>query len=129
MWGWNRPRRNIPEVNYNESSEDDYDSPITSPSRPPNTRAGSPVQLAVPTLCDNVDEELEQVNQTLINIGHTHTFRNTRPVGAPETVEGHIVGIANEVALEHQPPPAIMVVNYDQQNEADDANAISNARY
>ena len=48
---------------------------MLSPARPPNTRAGSPVELAVPTLCDNVDEELGQVNQILKNIGHTHTYR------------------------------------------------------
>ena len=70
-------------MNYNESSEEDendYNSPLVSPSRPPVTRAGSPVELAVPTLNDNVDEELEAVRQTLNNVGHTHTFRGTRPV-------------------------------------------------
>ena len=70
-------------MNYNESSEEDendYNSPLVSPSRPPVTRAGSPVELAVPTLSDNVDEELEAVRQTLNNVGHTHTFRGTRPV-------------------------------------------------
>ena len=35
-------------------------------------------------LNDNVDEELEQVNQTLRNVGHTHAFRNTRPGVRPD---------------------------------------------
>ena len=120
-WG-NRTRRNVPQHNYNEESssedEDQYDSPLVSPSRPPPTRAGSPVDLAVPTLADNVDEELNQVTQTLRNVGHSHTFRGTRPetrpdpegveapqpappqeglepeVGEVEVVEGHVVGEA-----------------------------------
>ena len=97
MWGWNRPRRNLPEINYNESSEEEFESPVLSPARPPNTRAGSPVQLAVPTLCDNVDEELDQVNQILKNIGHTHTYKGTTPrvkkeaLGVDDAVERHQV--------------------------------------
>ena len=132
MWGWVRPKRNVPEVNYNESSddEDQYDSPLVSPTRPPPTRAGSPAELAVPTLNDNVDEELEVVRQTLSNVGHTHTFRNTRPevpevrpdpegtahpdqqtdepsavateeiLGEEEVVEGHIVEVADNLKVE-----------------------------
>ena len=118
MWNsyWSgRSRRDLPQVNYNESSdEDDYNSPLVSPSRPPVSRAGSPVTLAVPTLSDNVDEELEAVSRTLRNVGHSHTFRGTHPVpgarpdpeggGAQtpsesnepdlteEVVEGHVVG-------------------------------------
>ena len=85
MWNnyWSgRSRRDVPQVDYNESSEEEeeFDSPLVSPQRPPPTRAGSPVQLAIPTLSDNVDEELESVAQTLSNVGHSHTFRNTRPV-------------------------------------------------
>ena len=90
MWNsyWaGRPRRDVPQVNYNESS-DEYDSPLQSPSRPPVTRAGSPAELAVPTLNDNVDEELEAVSQTLRNVGHSHTFRNTRPSSRPEPEGG-----------------------------------------
>ena len=82
MWNnyWSgRSRRDIPQVNYNESSEDEYDSPLVSPQRPPPTRAASPVELAIPTLGDNVDEELETVSQVLSNVGHTHTFRGTKP--------------------------------------------------
>ena len=126
MWSWNRPKRNITAVNYAESSEDEYESPVVSPARPQNTRAASPVLLAVPTLNDNVDEELEQVKDILKNIGHTHTFRGTKPTGATEVVVGHVAGQEDcEVADEHQ--PAIMV-NYDQQNEDDDQGAIQNAR-
>ena len=82
MWNnYFRPRRDIPQVNYNESS--DEEDPFLSPERPVNTRAGSPVELAVPTLNDNVDEELDQVRQTLQNVGHTPLFRQD----SPETVE------------------------------------------
>ena len=81
MWGWVRPSRNLPRVNYNEGSseEEEFDSPLASPRRPVTTREGSPQPLAVPTLADNVDEDLEQVRQALQNVGHTHTFRDTRP--------------------------------------------------
>ena len=95
MWNsyWNgRARRDVPQVNYNKSSEDEeeYNSPLVSPSRPPPTRAGSPVDLALPTLSDNVDEELNLVSNTLRNVGHSHTFRGTRPEVRPEPegVEG-----------------------------------------
>ena len=93
MWNsyWSgRSRRDVPQVNYNESSseDEDYNSPLVSPARPPPTRAGSPVELAVPTLNDNVDEELESVRQTLSNVGHTHTFRGTRPEVRPDPEGG-----------------------------------------
>ena len=80
-WGGRlRSRGDVPQPNYNESSDEDtFDSPLVSPARPPPTRAGSPVELAVPTLNDNVDEDLEAVQRTLANVGHTHTFRRTRP--------------------------------------------------
>ena len=61
---------------------------MVSPQRPPVTRAGSPVELAVPALNDNVDEELEQVQQILNNVGHTHIFRGTRPTGERPDPEG-----------------------------------------
>ena len=78
-------RRDIPQVNYNEESdEEEYDSPLVSPVRPLPTRAGSPIELAVPTLNDNVDEELAAVAQSLINVSHTHAFRNTRPDTRPD---------------------------------------------
>ena len=96
MWNsyWSgRSRRDVPQVNYNESSEeeDDFGSPLQSPTRPVNTRQGSPVELAIPTLNDNVDEELEAVSQQLLNVGHTHTFRGTRPLGARPEPEGNEV--------------------------------------
>ena len=87
-WG-GRPRRDLPAVNYNESSEEE-DTPFQSPERPPVSRAGSPPTLAVPQLNDNVDEELEQVKQTLINIGHTPLFRKEEI--KEEVVEGIVVG-------------------------------------
>ena len=69
MWGWGRPKRDIPEVNYAESSEEEdfedglnFASPSTTPRQPVHTREGSPVILAHPTLNDNVDEVLEEVS-------------------------------------------------------------------
>ena len=40
--------------------------------------------MAIPTLNDNVDEELEAVSRALTNVGHTHVFRGTRPETRPE---------------------------------------------
>ena len=80
MWGWGRPRRDLPAVNYAESEEEDSDkedinlpdnafsSPLQSPARPVVTRAASPVILAHPTLNDNVDEVLEEVQYKLHDI-------------------------------------------------------------
>ena len=113
MWNsyWSsRPRRNVPERNYNESSgEEEFDSPLQSPVRPPPTRAGSPVELAVPTLADNVDEELAAVSQTLSNVGHTHTFRGSHPTVRPdpegveqEVQEPLLPVAADEVLEEHE---------------------------
>ena len=84
MWGWGRPRRDIPQVDYAESDDDDetndedfeqglaFDSPLQSPVRPVPTRAGSPQLLAHPTLNDNVDEVLEDVTWKL----HDHQQLN-----------------------------------------------------
>ena len=157
MWNnyFNRPRRDIPPANYREvsSDDDDYDSPLVSPSRPLPSRAGSPVELAVPTLNDNVDEELESVRQVLRNVGNTHTFRGTRPDprpepegddhthnsqseeqvsipaghGGEEVVEGHVVGGGSNLKVGAGNQNHTMV-NYDQQNEDDEPNAIQNAR-
>ena len=92
MWNsyWSgRSRREVPQVNYNESSgEEEFDSPLVSPQRPPASRAGSPQPLAIPTLGDNVDEELEAVSQTLRNVGHTHAFRGTCPSTSRPEPEG-----------------------------------------
>ena len=87
MFSWSgRPKRNTPEVNYKEDSdsEEDFNSPLNSPP-PVNTRQGSPVLLAIPQLNDNVDEDLEQVSQTLQNIGHTPLFRKKQPKDLPES--------------------------------------------
>ena len=95
MWNWGgKPTRNIPSVNYKEDSSSDDDLPFISPKRPSVTRAGSPPLLAVPQLNDNVDEELEQVSQTLKNISHTKLFRKSPPKLElkEEIVEGHIFG-------------------------------------
>ena len=150
MWNsyWSsRPRRDLPRPNYNESSEEEYDSPLVSPQRPPVTRAGSPAELAIPTLNDNVDEELSIVAQTLENVGHTHTFRNTRPTvrqepeGGEDTVgqaENTLAGVGEEVVNEGfitQDPgaelgadvqPAIMA-NYDATDGEDADRAMQDA--
>ena len=156
MWNnyWSgRPRRNVPQVNYNQSSdEDDFDSPLQSPQRPPPTRAGSPVDLAVPTLGDNVDEELEAVSQTLSNVGHSHTYRNTRPLVRPDPEGGEQPGLQEVLEQEdqgeepleeivdegfiNQPPPADLgadapvipnMVNFDEETGEDTANALESA--
>ena len=158
-WG-NRDRRNVPQVNYREQSSDEnsdeYNSPLVSPSRPPPTRAGSPVELAVPTLSDNVDEELVAVSQTLQNVGHTHTFRRTRPsvrpdpeggddqseqeplpeqdVGEEEVVEGHVVESAVNPKVEDEnggggaDPEDDNMVNIDVEDGVDGDKAPEQAR-
>ena len=89
--GWGRPRRNLPEVDYNESSDEDE---FRSPAPPQVTRAGSPVDLVIPTLCDNVDEDLEAAVEKL---NATPLYRGDRSklpeIGEPEViVQGHIKG-------------------------------------
>ena len=139
-----RPKRDVAPVNYNkDKSEEDleegfnFDSPLTSPRRPVHTREGSPQELAYPTLNDNVDEELDQVRQTLQNIGHTPLFRGD-PEGeealddtdqvSEEVEESGLVAVqadGGDCQVLDQP---VRIVNYDQENADDDAGAIANAR-
>ena len=126
MFGWGRPSRNLPAVDYTEDSSDE-DLPFVSPKRPSVTRAGSPQLLAVPQLSDNVDEELEQVSQTLRNIGHTKLFRQTTT--EEEFVEGHIVGFPVNKKVKAGPPtPVARMVDFDQENVDDSATAMDNLR-
>ena len=80
MWGWGRLRE-LPTVNYAESSDEEvaeedlqsglnFHSPLQSPRRPQTTREGSPVGIVIggPTLADNVDDELEEVQYKLHDI-------------------------------------------------------------
>ena len=104
-------------VNYNEDSEEseedleeglNFDSPLASPSRPVQSREGSPQELAHPTLNDNVDEELAQVSQTLLNIGHTPLFRGQnightqRLRGVPEGEEAGAVNLEVDEVVEEE---------------------------
>ena len=78
MWSWGRPKRDLPVIDYAESSssEEDYesglkfDSPLQSPQRPIHTREGSPSGHVEggPTLADNVDDTLEEVQFKLHDI-------------------------------------------------------------
>ena len=79
LWNWGRPRRNLPEVNYAENSSTDeedletglnFESPLNSPRRPLPTRQGSPSGIVEggPTLADNVDDTLEEVQWKLHDI-------------------------------------------------------------
>ena len=76
MWGWGRPKRDIPQVNYTESdSEEDFETGLsfdhlTSPQRPLTTRQGSPLNNVEggPTLADNVDDLLEEAQYKLHDI-------------------------------------------------------------
>ena len=96
-------------MNYNESSDEDD---FRSPSRPPVSRSGSPVELAIPQLNDNVDEELEQVKQVLQNVGNTPLFRTGGGKEKEEDLdevidEGLVVGAPDNHKVE-QDNPAIM---------------------
>ena len=116
-----------------------FDSPLTSPNRPVATRAGSPQDLAYPTLGDNVDEDLDQVRQTLQNIGHTPLFRGD-PEGQEalnkkdlaeeaEVVKGHVVGLphCDSDGDADEDAEAIMV-DFDQEDAEDSATAMDNLR-
>ena len=129
MFGWGgKPSRNLPTVDYREDSSSDEDPPFVSPRRPAVTRAGSPQLLAVPQLNDNVDEDLEQVSQTLKNIGHTKLFRPSNSEDK-EVFEGHVVGFpANKSVKAGPTAPAVRMVDFDQQNEDDSATAMDNLR-
>ena len=121
MWtNWTgRPSRNLPRPNYKDESSDEYDSPIASPNRPVNTRQGSPAELLIPQLNDNVDEELEQVSQTLKNIGHTPLFRPS--VLKEEVIEGQVVGAPAGAQLKADNAAAMPdAVRFDTQNENDE---------
>ena len=126
MFGWGgRPSRNLPTVDYNEDTSSDEDLPFVSPKRPAVTRAGSPELLAVPQLSDNVDEDLEQVSQTLKNIGHTKLFRQTSNSNkGEEIVEGHVVGFPANTNLKAGPPAVIMAEAFEGENGTDTEKAI-----
>ena len=157
MWGWGRPRRNLPEVNYAESeSEDDINlpdnafenhSPLQSPTRPVHTREGSPVELAHPTLADNVDEVLEEVNWALVDIKQNEEDveeltdlledietdkSGTKAVGEAVEESGLIVQKPQSEDCQ-APPPAlddedvIMASNFEDENENDTAGAFEQA--
>ena len=128
MFGWGgKPSRNLPTVDYKEDTSSDEELPFVSPKRPSVTRAGSPQLLAAPQLCDNVDEDLEQVSQTLKNIGHTKLFRSSN--SEEEVVEGHVVGFPTNKAVKAGPPaPAANMVDFDKENADDSATAMENLR-
>ena len=145
-------------VNYNEDTEEseedleeglNFDSPLASPSRPVQSREGSPQELAHPTLNDNVDEELAQVSQTLLNIGHTPLFRrqsighNSLSRGVPEGEEASPVEDIEDIVVEEsgvviedplidncQEPPEVPdppVMPFDTENGEDEARALHEA--
>ena len=119
-----RPRRNLPVINYVEDSieEEDletglnFDSPLTSPRRPHQSPSVSPRALLQPDP-PTTEDVLEVVITKLTDL----------PEGEDEVVEESGVVFGLPQTADCQIPPVIMV-NYDQQNEDDDANAISNAR-
>ena len=98
MFGWGRPKRDIPQVNYTESSEEsgdenfedglEFNSPLVSPRRPLATRAGSPVDTVEggPTLADNVDDELEEVQWKLRDISENRICQRTFSNNAPKDI-------------------------------------------
>ena len=157
MWGWGRPRRDIPQVNYEESEESEeenfadglvFNSPLTSPQRPLHTREGSPVDTVEggPTLADNVDDTLEEVQFKLHDIAVVREEieevtdlledTDTRVAGDKLEVKEEVlefnfkvqadteVGEEN-IAAQDVVEPAIMV--FETENGTDDANALREA--
>ena len=164
MRGWGRPKRDLPEVDYNESSSSDDDlalpanafrSPLRSPQQPVHTREGSPQLLAHPTLCDNVDEVLEEVSVHLAD--HQQVLEeveeltdllediNTKvedPLGVESEEEvitfNFKVAADKDLAAENNEVddegeqniimPDAVVVNYDVENKNDGDKAADQAR-
>ena len=153
-------------MNYNESSESEeedfekglaFASPLQSPQRPLPTREGSPTGHVAggPTLADNVDDDLEELQyrlhdiavvreeveevtdllkevDTRIGVDTDQRAGNSSipaEVGQAISESGLIVQQPQEENL--QVPPVnqeATMVNYDQQNTDDDDGAIQNAR-
>ena len=161
MWGWGRPKRDLPQIDYNESSdEDDFEtglnfrSPLQSPRRPLPTREGSPVLVeGGPTLADNVDDELEEVQYKLHDIATTREeieevtellqTADTRVTVGSERVENldsteseEIVSNSVEVVSGVISVPAasdsvndqpVRMANFEDENGADDNGAMKDA--
>ena len=110
-----RPRRtNLPVVNYVEDSEEEdletglnFDSPLTSPRRPHQSPSVSPRALLQPDP-PTTEDVLEVVVTKLTDL--------------PES-EDEVTGVINEVPdlVEVADNNPANMVNYDQQNEDDDA--------
>ena len=151
MWGWGRPKRDIPQVNYAESSEEEenfedgltFNSPLISPQRPLPTREGSPVELAHPTLNDNVDETLEEVTYHLHDINQvkedideladlledTNTKVGGDIVKVEEVLEFNFKVAAdnNEVAADNNDMANDPIVDFEDEDGVDDARALQEA--
>ena len=116
MWPWpGRPKRDIPQVNYTESSsEEDYEeglnfnSPLTSPSRPHQTPSISPRALLQPD-----PPPTDEVLQVVTNI--------LEDLKAEDTIEGQIQASADNSVAE-MPPQAI--VDFEDENGEDSAGAL-----
>ena len=147
MWSWGRPKRDLPQINYNESSEEEenfqdglnFDSPLQSPRRPLPTREGSPVTpVGGPTLADNVDEELEEVQWKLHDLASvredieevTDLLKSTdTKVGSDIIKEeadetGFVVGYSEPSDCQVPPDP---IMDFETENGQDDAGALVNA--
>ena len=160
MWGWGYNLRPLPTVNYAESSDEEvaeedlqaglnFHSPLTSPRRPQPTREGSPVGQVEggPTLADNVDDELEEVQYKLHDIAvvreeieevtdllnevDTRIGEDDLTVSevGTEIVDSGLVSevpLTEEVEAGQEPaimPPAV-VVDFEDENGEDGDNAL-----
>ena len=154
MWPWPRARRDLPEVNYNEDTDEEefedglnFNSPLQSPVRPLPSRAGSPELLAHPTLNDNVDEVLEDVNYKLADhaqvleeveevtdlLLQTDTQLGAKPRRLSEDTEViafnfKVPADNGEVAADNM-PPAVVPVNFDAEDKDDGDKAQDQARH
>ena len=89
---------------------------MVSPGRPHQSPSASPSVLLVPDP-PPVDEVLQQVGQELLDL--------------PPQVVGAGSGADNEAPPDNPEAaaaPEVIMVNYDQQNEDDDAGAIQNVK-
>ena len=124
-----RPSRNLPRPDYRDySSESDNDQTFNSVasniSDPDTPLSPSNPHFGYQTSPPPTRQVLQDAAANLRPIEAIQAVVPNWPAFGEETVEGHVVG-GGEVAKVQAPP--VIMVNFDQQNEVDDAGAMRDA--
>ena len=138
-----RPQRNLPKVDYREDSDSDTGADDTFNSVASNlSQPTTPLSPSNPNflLQPSPPPTTQVLRDVASNLRVVEVVQNITPVWPPlesteEVVEGNIIEVAENLKLsegnnstEPAPVQEVRMVNYDQQNEEDDAGAIQNAR-